>query len=192
MQNRETEIKLRVERPRLLKARLRSEATLLRRRHFEDNFVLDYPGGRLRRLRWLLRLRRTPGKTTLTLKGPDRIVTRMKVRSEVETQVEDADSMLRILKMMGLKVAFRYQKYRTVYRKSGCLIMLDETPIGTYVELEGPGTMIHAVAHSFGFQKVDFITDTYADLFQKYGRDNSRKKRNMMFGMEASVRRSWA
>lgn len=186
MQNRETEIKLQVARPRHFKARLRLEATLLRRRHFEDNYVLDFRDRRLRRLRWLLRLRRTPGKATLTLKGPDRVVTRMKVRSELETEIQDADSMLRILKMMGLRIAFRYQKYRTIYRKSGCLIMLDETPIGTYVELEGPGTIIRAVAHSFGFRKEDFITETYAELFSKYRKDNSNKKRNMMFGMEAS------
>jgi adenylate cyclase, class 2 len=185
VENRETEIKLRVDRPALLKNRLRSlNAILIRRRHFEDNLILDFPSRRMRKAGTLLRLRQTNGKVTLTYKGPGRVVARTKVRLELETEVCDADSMLRILKMMGLQAAFRYQKYRTLYRKGDCLITIDETPIGNYAEIEGPGPTIKTLARRMGFQDGDFITATYLDLFRKYKRFNRVVQKNMTFGIK--------
>ena len=184
MENRETEIKLRVDHPSLLKSRLRSlNASLTRRRHFEDNLILDYPDGKMRHAGTLLRLRRTSGKSTLTFKGPGRVVSRTKVRLEIESDVSDADSMLRLLKMMGLGVAFRYQKYRTLYRKGKCLITFDETPIGNYLEIEGPGGAIKTLARQIGFQDADFITATYLDLFLKYRKSNRASQKHMVFGI---------
>ena len=184
MENRETEIKLRVDHPTLLKSRLRFlNATLARRRHFEDNLILDFPNGKMRHAGTLLRLRRTTRKSTLTFKGPGRVVSRTKVRLETEADVSDADSMLRILKMMGLRIAFRYQKYRTLYRKGKCLITFDETPIGNYLEIEGPGSAIKTLARRIGFRDADFITATYHDLFVKYKRSNRAAQKHMIFGI---------
>jgi adenylate cyclase class 2 len=186
VENRETEIKLRVDHPALLKSRLRSlNAKLIRRRHFEDNLIFDFPNGSMRRRGVMLRLRRTDGKVTLTFKGPGRVVSRTKVRLELETEVSDGDSMLRVLKMMGLRCAFRYQKYRTIYRKGRCLITLDETPIGNYAEVEGPGSEIKNLARHIGFQDRDFITATYSDLFKKYRNANRAVDKNMIFGIRA-------
>jgi len=184
VENRETEIKLRVDRPALLKSRLRSlKVSLIRRRHFEDNLILDFPNGKLRRTGAVLRLRRTDGKNTLTFKGPGRVIASAKVRLEVETDVSDADSMLRILRMMGFQTAFRYQKYRTVYRKGRCLITIDEIPIGNYAEIEGPRRTIKTLARKLGFRDADFITITYLDLFMKYKRANRVAGNNMIFGI---------
>jgi adenylate cyclase, class 2 len=186
VENRETEIKLRVDHPALLKSRLRSlNAKLIRRRHFEDNLVLDFPNGSMRRRGVMLRLRRTDGKVTLTFKGPGRVVSRTKVRLELETEVSDGDSMLRVLKMMGLRCAFRYQKYRTIYRKGKSLITLDETPIGNYAEVEGPRSEIKILARRIGFLDRDFITATYSDLFKKYKSLNHSVNKHMIFGIMA-------
>ena len=185
MENRETEIKLRVDHPALLKSRLRSlNAKLIRRRHFEDNLVLDFPNRSMRRRGVLLRLRRTEGRVTLTFKGPGRVIARTKVRLELETEVSDGDSTLRLLEMVGLRCAFRYQKYRTIYRKGKCLITFDETPIGNYAEVEGPRSEITILARSIGFRDSEFITATYSDLFKKYKNFNRVGDKNMIFGMK--------
>ena len=39
---------------------------------------------------------------------------------------------------------FRYQKYRESYRWRDVEIVVDETPIGTFLEIEGPVATIHA------------------------------------------------
>ena len=131
----------------------------------------------------MLRLRRTEGKVTMTFKGPSRVIARTKVRLEMETEVSDGDSMLRVLKMLGLRSAFRYQKYRTLYRKGRCLITFDETPIGNYAEIEGPRSEIKALARRIGFRDADFITATYSDLFRKYRLSHRVVRKDMTFGI---------
>ena len=70
---------------------------------------------------------------------------RHKVREEFELQVTDAAVLTTIFEGLGMRGWFRYEKYRTTFRlptashwAKGLLVELDETPIGTFVELEGP------------------------------------------------------
>jgi len=179
---RETEIKLRVSRPDALKNRLRSlGATLWRRRHFEDNYILDFPDGKLRRKGLLLRVRMTAGRSTLTFKGPSRIASRTKSRRELETELMNGEETLKILGLLGLQVQFRYQKFRTEFRKGRTLLMLDETPIGTYLEIEGAAKAIGSLARKVGYKREDFITDTYFKIFRKCSVGNRFQGRNMIF-----------
>ena len=185
MEHRETEIKLKLDAsiPRTA-ARLRSlGATLHRRRHFEDNFILEDSGGELRRAGSLLRVRLTPALAFLTFKGPRRIVAGTKERDEIEMEVQDGPLLLKILGRSGMRCAFRYQKYRTVYRQASVLITLDETPIGNYMELEGPRERIARLARRLGFGREDFITDTYHGLFISYKKAHCIKSENMVFGI---------
>ena len=187
MEHRETEIKLKLDAsiPRTA-ARLRSlGATLHRRRHFEDNFILEDSGGELRRAGSLLRVRLTPALAFLTFKGPRRIVAGTKEREEIEVEVPDGPHLLKILVRSGMKCAFHYQKYRTTYRHGSVLITLDETPIGSYMELEGPRGGIARLARRLGFGRKDFITETYYGLFISYRRTHHIKSRNMVFGMDS-------
>ena len=149
MDGRETEIKLLAQRPNAVRNRLLSlGAKLYRRRHFEDNFVFDFDDGRLKRSGLLLRLRVTQGKSTLTFKGPSRVMARTRSRREVETEVHEGSEILRILVLLGLRCRFRYQKFRTTYRKGVTLITIDETPIGTYLEIEGTRGSIRRLAQA--------------------------------------------
>jgi len=186
VEQRETEIKLRVKRPSLLKTRLRDAgATLLKRRHFEDNIVFDYRDGRIRRSGSLLRLRLADGEATLTFKGRSRILKSTKARLELETQVSDWKTALKILTCLGLRCAFRYEKFRTIFHKDATLISLDETPIGDYIEIEGRPEAVRRLARQLGYQREDFITSTYVDLFNRYKAENRISTRNMIFGIRA-------
>ena len=186
MEHRETEIKLKLDAPvARVAARIRSlGATLHRPRHFEDNIILDDSRGRLRRGGSLLRVRVTRAGSVLTFKGPRRITGGAKTRLEIETEIPDGALLLKILDRVGMRCLFRYQKHRTVYRRAPILITLDETPIGNYVEVEGPADKIMRFARRLGFERSEFITATYHELFLSYRRTHHLKSRNMIFGIE--------
>jgi len=184
---REIEIKLKVEGPPALKKRLKEYGfVVVSRRHFESNIVFDFSDLRLRRSCSLLRLRKEGKRHLLTYKGPPHSSDSYKIRTEIETKVEDA--FQKILDGLGLHPVFRYEKYRTVYAEEGRrkakgapLLVFDETPIGLYIELEGPARWIDRVARRLGYQKRDYITASYAALYQEHCLANGIKAGDMIF-----------
>jgi len=113
---------------------------------------------------------------------------RHKVREEVEVQVTDHAALKHILEGMGLRPWFRYEKYRTTYClpagqswAKGLLIELDETPVGNYVELEGPAEAIDKAAALLGFQHWEYITKSYLQIYLKACRRNGTRPGNMLF-----------
>jgi adenylate cyclase class 2 len=162
----EREIKLRTEGPEAARAALaRLGARLVRARHFEDNVLLDDEAGRLRAAGQLLRIRRTPDGGRLTYKGPRLDSGEVKAREEIEVTVAEPDLLQSLLAGVGLRPVFRYQKYRETYAWEGVEIVVDETPVGTFLEIEGPVERIRAAAAALGYQPDDYITDSYAGLF---------------------------
>jgi adenylate cyclase class 2 len=157
-------------------------------RHFEDNFVLDFPDGRLRSRGCLLRVRKTEGKDTVTFKGPPLPSPLFKSREELETQIDSAEKLLQIFALSGLKVWFRYQKYREEYSipvSGGPLrdlsLALDITPIGNFLELEGSEAGIREIAAKLGFDESRFLRDSYYALFLLYCRERGETPESMVF-----------
>jgi adenylate cyclase, class 2 len=166
----ETEIKLETPSPEAARAAVaRLGARLKSPRHFEDNLLLDDAAGSLRAAGTILRLRRVPEGGVLTYKGPRLDSAGLKSRPERETTVGDAGAMQDILARIGLRPVFRYQKYREAYDWRGQEIVVDETPIGTYLEVEGDAEGIHAAAAAMGFGPADYVTDSYVGLFLAAG-----------------------
>jgi adenylate cyclase, class 2 len=191
---REIEIKLKVEKPRALKLRLKECGfVVVKRRHFESNVVFDFRDSRLCRSRSLLRLRTEGNHHILTFKGPPDASDTYKIRTEFETEVEDAAALEQVFEALGLGPIFLYEKYRTVYTEEGWrkaegvpLLVYDETPIGYYIELEGPAGWIDRAARRLGYQKRDYITASYAALYLDYCRENGIKPGNMVFSRDNS------
>ena len=166
----ETEIKLEMAGPEAARAVVaRLGARLKSARHFEDNLLLDDAAGSLRAAGTILRLRRVPEGGVLTYKGPRFASAGLKSRQEQETTVGDANVMQSILERLGLRPIFRYQKYRESYDWRGQEIVVDETPIGTFLEVEGDAEGIHAAASAMGFGPSDYLTDSYVGLFLASG-----------------------
>ena len=97
---------------------------------------------------------------------------RHKVREELETVLTDASMLQKIFEGLGLRGWFRYEKFRTTYRfparfkwAKDLVIDFDETPIGTYIELEGPGQAIDQAAHQLGFSPRDYVVKNYLVLY---------------------------
>jgi len=165
--NREVEIKLKVESSPAARHILRKSGFRVhRRRVFEDNIVFDTLDLALRRAGRLLRVRQTGRDALLTYKGPA-APGKHKSREELEVAISDARRAVLVLERLGFNRVFRYQKYRTEYarpRERG-IVMLDETPIGGFLELEGAPRWIDRTARRLGFRESDYITASYGGLY---------------------------
>jgi adenylate cyclase class 2 len=162
----EIEVKLRFDSPDSARERIRQlGADLLQPREFEDNVVFDRERDPLGPAGTLLRLREFGDLASLTLKARARGQKgRYKVRDEHETTVGDPGATRRILEHLGYRPCYRYQKYRTVFVLGNLHICLDETPIGCFVELEGPPEEIDRTAERLGFPPDQYILGSYRDL----------------------------
>jgi len=156
--------------------------TVARRRVFECNIVFDTARLALRKTRRLLRVRQVAGQTRLTYKGAP-LVARHKSREELEMPLDAPDVFVAILDRLGYRPTFRYEKYRTTYHEAGVAgeIVLDETPIGVYLELEGSPRWIDRTARRLGFHQSDYITASYVRLYLDWCRQHRVKPRDMVF-----------
>ncbi len=177
----EREIKLRFESPAAARAAVRATGAAARRaRRLQDDRLLDWPDGRLRDRRCTLRVRDQSGAAVLTFKGPPQ-PDAMKVREELETTAGDAALLLRLLERLGLQVWFRYQKYREEYALGDVVLTVDETPIGTFVELEGGERGITEIAAALGRTAGDYVAASYHDLFLSAAPGGARGRTDMVF-----------
>jgi adenylate cyclase class 2 len=162
----ESEIKLRMEDAAGARAAIVAIGARLEvARHFEDNLIFDRSEPSLRSQGQLLRLRSTPLGGRLTFKGARSIEAGIKHREELEVGVSDAAVLHAILEALGLRIVFRYQKYRETYAWNDAEIVIDETPIGVFLEIEGKSASIHAAAAALGKTPADYISESYAALF---------------------------
>lgn len=190
----EIEVKLRVtDTPSLLK-RLRRLGAVCRGRVFELNTLYDTPGSLLYRLGRLLRVRvETPAPVRLIPAGragalltskvpvPPKGTVRYKVKIERELPLQDPRRWLAILRFLGFRPAFRYEKYRSTFRLPHLAITLDETTVGVFLELEGEPEEIDRVARALGYSPRDYFCGTYWDLYAAECRRRGRRPRNMVF-----------
>lgn len=169
--NRENEIKLAFPSPdKAVKQLLDAGAREVHPRSLEDNVLFDRTDRPLQKTDRLLRLRSVGGTAILTFKGPVAGEHRHKVRVEHESAVEDAEAIRSILAGLGFAPVYRYQKYRTTFVLGGVEASLDETPIGTFVELEGPPDDVDRAAAALGAVPSDFIRATYRELQEQDAR----------------------
>lgn len=152
------------------------------RRVFETNVIYDTAGQQLRSAGKLIRLRQAGKTCTLTFKGKP-VNARHKIREEVETTLSQHDAMDRILRELDLRPVFRYEKYRTEFSGDHphAVITLDETPIGDFLELEGPARWIDRTARQLGFNPADYITLSYGGLYIAWCREHQVEPSNMTF-----------
>ena len=202
---REIEIKLRVPDVGALRRRLKHlRAREIAWRTYETNTLYDTPRHDLRRRGQLIRIRierpaanfrkkrsNENASAILTYKGPihsslhtAKIKNHFKIKDEAEVSVSGANELATILRALGLRPAFRYEKFRTTYALPGIRslkIELDETPVGIYLELEGPVAAIDRAARLLGYGRKDYLNETYGSLYAAACRRLGRKPGDMLF-----------
>lgn len=204
---RETEIKLKVENVKAFERKLKKLGAKTvgagDGRVHEFNTIFDTPDGGLAKHGQLLRIRtETAGgrgkaggakRILLTFKQPtvqgvDHEGARFKVREETETELTDSVALTKIFEGLGMRGWFSYEKYRTTWKLGGrekwakdLLIEVDETPVGTYIELEGPPEAIDRAAEAFGFARRDYLVKNYLTLYAEDCRRKGVAPGNMLF-----------
>jgi adenylate cyclase class 2 len=183
----------------------------------EENLLFDTPDGGLSKQGQLLRIRtelpngkakkgpKGSGRVVLTFKRPVEESTHReaaalrrdyKVREELELEISDGATLGRIFAGLGMRAWFRYEKLRTTYKLPGSkawakdlLIEVDETPIGTFVELEGPPEAIDRAAAELGFSKGDYIVKNYLLLYVEECRRRGEEPKDMVFPVKKTPTR---
>ena len=159
---------------------LATGATPLRGRRLQEDYLLDTHDDLLRQRRCVLRVRLESGKTLLTFKGPVQN-SPMKLREELETVVGDGLLLMHVLEELGFHVWFRYEKYREEFAHENVTIAIDETPVGTFVEIEGGEQGIRQMAEALARQPADYLTDSYRGLYVKHCEQHGLPLADMLF-----------
>jgi adenylate cyclase class 2 len=210
MQSAEIELKFPIDDLARLQARLPSLGFRLDTpRTFEQNTLYDTRGRTLRESKQILRLRNYGDLWIVTHKRqPDPSVsgdpTRYKIRLETETRVDDGPALGAIFEQLGYVPVFRYQKFRTEWSQvtpaiDGPLfseasmspefatptprshLVIDETPIGDYAELEGPPAWIDSTLAMLGVNPATCLTDSYGRLFLAWKERTDSAAENLTF-----------
>jgi adenylate cyclase class 2 len=183
----EVEIKLAVQSAAKARALLRRlDFKVIVPRIFERNLVLDDDEGSLRARGMLLRVREAGKTSTCTFKGPD-IPGRHKRRIEREFTASDSGACLAVFAGVGFRESFRYEKYRTEFARPNDrgiatgIVTIDETPIGVFMELEGPARWIDTTAQAMGFTRDAYITASYARLYFAWCEEHGIQPAGMCF-----------
>lgn len=185
MQAMETEVKIRVMDRATLEQKL-PELGFKRvtARTLERNTLYDKPDRELRNSRQILRIRQYGSKWVVTHKrvpsdlseeGPH------KNRLETETLVEDGPVMGKIFEALGYSPAFVYEKWRTEWADPQGHCVVDETPLGIYAELEGPGEWIDETARKLGISENEFIRLSYGRIFDLWKEQTGSSAMNFTF-----------
>jgi adenylate cyclase class 2 len=192
MQNSEIELKCPIADAAAFESRIRALGFHLETPHtFEHNTLYDTPSRDLRNKTQILRLRDYNGVHTLTHKRVDEKQnadsSRYKIRIETETTVSDPAAMAEIFHQLGYTPTFIYEKYRTEYSiydsATGATphIVIDETPIGIFAELEGPIDWIDRTLAALKIDPATCITDSYGKLFLNWKQRTGSPAENLTF-----------
>jgi adenylate cyclase class 2 len=167
-------------------------------RTYEHNTLYDTPTRDLRARREVLRIRQYGTLCSVTHKRlPDQQApvdtTRYKIRIETETIVAEREAMAEIFRQLGYLPVFVYEKYRSEWShpigsnsEGTGHLLVDETPIGTFAELEGPTNWIDRTLAELNVDPATCLTDSYGKLFLDWKQRNASQAENLTFAEIAS------
>ena len=148
---------------------------------FEDNFLYDFHDLSLKERGVILRIREYGKKFTVTLKEKIHDDPLYKIHSETEVQIDDPAAAKMIFEALGLRVIYRYQKYRAEYKVGDLSVFIDKTPVGDFIELEGAKEDIDARAEQLGYSKHDYINISYRAYHINYLKERGLPPSDMLF-----------
>lgn len=150
-------------------------------RGLETNVLLEMASGQLYKRGRILRIRRYDGAGTLTYKEPAEGPPGFKVRREIEAPLSEPEAVHATLAAAGLRTGWRYEKMRTVLRAGELALMVDETPIGNFLEIEGPAAAITDMTLRLGRSPSEAILGSYRDLYVAWCQSRGLPVGDMLF-----------
>ena len=184
--NRELEVKFAVRSVEDVLPRIHSlEAVCEQPTQFESNIRWDDHEGTLTNNHQVLRLRNNGGTAVLTYKAENKNDKRLADREEIETVVTNFENTKLILERLGYQIVFIYEKYRSIYRLNETGIFADHTPIGDFIEIEGPDEeAIRRSAEMLGLDWEERISKGDRILFAEWKQRTAFPGRDMIFTEE--------
>ena len=159
--------------------------------HWERNWVLDHDG-ELESAHKVLRVREQRASdgsvlgARLTAKAPlgaalaaSAMHRGVKERVECETAVENAVTTIELLALLGFEPVRRYDKVRHTFRIENHEVVLDHTPIGDYVEVEGGDPRAVADELQLDLERTSLLS--YLSLYDLYCQRQPEAPWNMTF-----------
>ncbi len=132
----------------------------------------DFPDKRLRKKHEFIRIRRSGDENEIVYKCRKDDNDEFKIYDETETNVDDAETMKKILELSGVE-AFRHtEKKRTSFVIDDVKIEIDEYPgIPPLLEVEGPTEeSVKRTVEMLGYSMGDTSTMDYNGVLEKYGK----------------------
>ena len=74
-----------------------------------------------------------------------------------------------------------FEKFRAEWKGKEGHVVIDETPIGNFAEIEGPPEWIDSMARALGVDPKDYITETYGGLFAAWKKQTGNPAQEMTF-----------
>lgn len=182
MQDREIEAKFFVKDLDAIETKLKTMgAVLLQPRTIEQNLRFDNATRELSRSGQVLRLRRDI-HSTLTYKGVSTDDHGARSRVEIQTQVEDFETMWHLLEALGYSVIVTYEKYRREYAWNETRISLDEMPYGEFVEIEAESSaQIQKICLTLNLDWTKRVFYSYLELFSLIQEKDHLATQNLSF-----------
>lgn len=178
----ESELKVPVTRLDPLKDRLNEVgARQLTAAELEVNILFDTADTRLASNRQVLRVRRVGERTILTYKGPPTWRGAVKQRREIELDVSSSEDAAMLLHALGFLPRLRYEKIRESWTLGEVRIDLDHTPMGDFVEIEGPPEELDSAARRLGVEPAEAVAKSYVSLWCDYRERHPEAGRDMVF-----------
>jgi adenylate cyclase class 2 len=178
----ERELKIPVEGLEAIRRRLvRAGAEPITPNRDEVNILFDTPGGELQSGGQALRVRRVGDRVVVTFKGPASWDGPVKQRREIELEISSGAAIAELLHVLGYVPWMRYEKQRESWRLGGVQVDLDHTPIGDFVELEGPDADLEHTARRLDLDPEQAVTESYPSLWQAHRRRHPELGRDMVF-----------
>jgi adenylate cyclase class 2 len=136
---------------------------------YEKNIRYEDAAKQLTKSGRVLRLRQD-ARTRLTFKEPAESIGQalssgISSRHEFEVTISDFETMDIILHKLGFHASWIYEKYRTTYELGECEVVLDELPMGNFVEIEGSVEAIEAAIVELELANARRIVGSYSALF---------------------------
>lgn len=153
-------------------------------RTIERNALFDTPERRLLKERQVLRMREYGGTWVVTHKRPpagNDDTAFYKERVETETRVQDGECMGAVFVELGYLPIFRYEKFRTEFQDGEGALVVDETPIGNFAELEGRPEWIDGALERLAIHRDWCFTDSYGRMFLDWKARTGSPAENMTF-----------
>lgn len=147
----------------------------------EVNILFDTADGNLAAHGQVLRVRRVGDRRILTHKGPAVFDGAVKQRREIEVEISSSERISELLHVLGFAPWMRYEKERESWLMESVRVELDHTPMGDFVELEGPTADLEAAAHRLHLDPGRAVSQSYISLWHAHRDTNPDLDRDMVF-----------